>query len=396
MLDCAFSPYLARARVKDLLEEFSPEEVRKVQKYHETFPEYQKTPLRSLGSLAKLIGVKAVYVKDESYRFSLNAFKVLGASYAVARYIAQKKCLNDITYDSIMNSGLEATTFTTTTDGNHGRGLAWTARLLGQKAVINMPKGTVAQRVRAIEELGADVTVTDMNYDDTVRLTARQAEEHGRVIVQDTAWEGYEDIPLWIMKGYGTMAAETRDQLPEKPTHIFLQAGVGSMAAAQMAAFANFYKDAPPVFALVEADSAACFYRSAVAGAEQPVNVGGDLATIMAGLACGEASSLAWPIIRNWCSLYIAADNTAAAYGMRILGNPAGDDCKVVSGESGAAGMGALSMLMERTNRETAKKLGLNENSVVLLFSTEGDTDAGGYRSVVWNGMYPYEAVAGK
>lgn len=393
MFEYVFSPYLAKAKVKDLSAEFSPEEVASVQHYHATFPEYERTPLRSLRSLAKQLGVKAVYVKDESYRFSLNAFKVLGASYAVARYIAGKQNLSELSYDSIMHSGLEPTTFTTTTDGNHGRGLAWTARLLGQKSVVNMPKGTVERRVRAIADLGADVTVTDMNYDDTVRLTAKDAAEHGRVIVQDTAWAGYEDIPLWIMKGYGTMAAESREELPERPTHILLQAGVGSMAAAQMAAFENFYKAAPPAFALIEADSAACFYRSARVGSEQAVAVGGDLATIMAGLACGEASSLAWPIIRNLCSLYIAADNTTAAYGMRILGNPLDGDDRIVSGESGAVGMGVLAMLCEQRNADIADKFGLDENSVVLIFSTEGDTDPEKYRSIVWGGEYPCGAV---
>ena len=385
------SPYRAKDRVQDLFSQFTAEKMTMVKKYHQTFPQYKETPLHSLSGLAEYLGVKAVYVKDESYRFDLNAFKVLGASYAIARYIAQKEAISEseISYKKLLNSNLPQTVFTTTTDGNHGRGIAWTAKLLGQKAIVNMPKGTVSQRVKAIEELGAQVNVTDMNYDETVRLTAKQAEQEGRVIVQDTAWPGYEDIPLWIMKGYGTMAAEVYEKLPEAPTHVFVQAGVGSMAAAVIAALANFYNEKPPVFILMEAESAACFYRTAQVAKETPVAAEGELATIMAGLACGEASSLAWPIIRNYVDAYFSLADVVAANGMRVLSSPKMNDPRIVSGESGAVGVGLLYALKQKPHKEIAKKIKLDQNSVVVMFSTEGATDEENYRKIVWNGKYP-------
>lgn len=214
------------------------ENAEKVQQFHASFPVYEKTPLVSFMDTAAALGIKAMYVKDESYRFGLNAFKVLGGSYAIGSYLAQKlgMDISQLPYDKMISDEvrkkLGEITFVTATDGNHGRGVAWTANQLKQKAVVYMPKGSAKERLKNIQAEGAEASITDLNYDSAVRLANSQAEEKGWVMVQDTAWEGYEDIPAWIMQGYGTMGYEAAEQLPERPTHIFLQAGLGSMAGA--------------------------------------------------------------------------------------------------------------------------------------------------------------------
>ena len=219
------------------------EQAEKVCRFHSSFPEYTDTPLVRLENLAKLFGVKDIYVKDESYRFGLNAFKVLGGSYAIACELAKRLQLpvEELTYDKLMapevKQKLGELTFVTATDGNHGRGVAWTANRLQQKAIVLMPKGTELARLEAIKAFGAEDDITDVNYDDTVRMARKIAAECGGIMVQDTSWEGYEDVPLHIMQGYTTMGYEIVQQLQGvRPTHVFLQAGVGAMAGA-VAAF---------------------------------------------------------------------------------------------------------------------------------------------------------------
>lgn len=376
------------------------QEIDKAKMFHRSFPGYEKTPLRSLDGLAQYLGVAAVYVKDESYRFGLNAFKVLGGSYAMARYMAQRlqKDISELSFATITSQTIKEQlgniTFATTTDGNHGRGVAWTARQLGQKSVVYMPKGSSLKRLENIRAEGAEAKITACNYDETVRIIAKEAEEKGWIIVQDTAWEGYEDIPTWIMQGYGTMAAEALEQLQDmeikKPTHIFVQAGVGSLAGAVQGYFASVFEEARPKTVIVEADQANCLYKSAQAGDGKPRVVGGDMATIMAGLACGEPNHIGWNVLRDYSEMFLSCPDWVAAKGMRILGNPLKNDCKVVSGESGAVTTGALSELMQDGQlKEAREALGLNEDSIVLLFNTEGDTDPEKYRSIVWDGEYP-------
>lgn len=224
----------------------------KVKAYHQSFPVYQETPLACLQETARELGVGNIYVKDESYRFGLNAFKVLGGSYAMGHYLADRlgKPMEEVDYRFLTaeasRKALGDITFVTATDGNHGRGVAWTARQLRQKSVVYMPEGSARERLENIRAEGAEASITDLNYDDAVRLANRQAEEKGWVMVQDTAWEGYESIPRWIMQGYGTMGLEAYEQLPEKPTHIFLQAGVGSMAGAITGLFSSLYGSENP------------------------------------------------------------------------------------------------------------------------------------------------------
>lgn len=369
--------------------------------FHQGFPQYSVTPLADLEGMAGRLGLGGLYVKDESYRFGLNAFKVLGGSFAMARYIAQQtgRDIADTTFDYLTSDELQTdfgqATFFTATDGNHGRGVAWAANKLGQKAVVHMPKGSTQTRLENIAKEGADVTIEELNYDDCVRLAAKEADEteHG-VIVQDTAWDGYEEIPSWIMQGYGTMSSEAADQLRalevNRPTHVFVQAGVGSLASSVVGYFANLFPSCPPKFVVMEAGAADCLYQSAKAADGDPRIVGGDLITIMAGLACGEPNTIGWDILRNHVTAFVSCPDWVSAKGMRMLAAPLSGDPAVTSGESGAVGMGVVSTIMEDPAYADLKEaLGLDANSRVLLFSTEGDTDPIRYREVVWGGAYP-------
>lgn len=375
-------------------------EAEKVLAFHRTIPGYLPTPLASLDGLATRLGLGAVYVKDESHRFGLKAFKVLGGSYAMARYLAKRlnRPIEELPYHTLTSAdvrqALGPVTFCTATDGNHGRGVAWTARRFGQKAVVYMPGGSAVQRLENIRAEGAEAFILGMNYDDTVRFAAGQAREHGWVTVQDTVWEGYDEIPRWIMQGYMTMAREALDQMAqsgvEKPTHLFLQAGVGSMAASVQGHFTCLFGKERPVTLVVEPHGANCMFRSAAAGDGLPRRVEGNLETIMAGLACGEPNPAAWRILWDFTDAFLSCEDGVAAMGMRLLGNPLGKDPRIVSGESGAVTAGVLRLLMEdRGLRDLREGLGLKEDSVVLLFSTEGDTDPARYRAVVWDGEYP-------
>lgn len=374
----------------------SLENAKKVQSFHASFPMYRATPLTELKETAHNLGLGTIYMKDESYRFGLNAFKVLGGSYAIGSYLAEKlgKTIEEMPYEELVSDRtkkeLGDITFVTATDGNHGRGVAWTANKLRQNAVVYMPKGSARERLQNILAEGADASITDLNYDEAVRLANRQAEEKGWVMVQDTAWEGYEDIPEWIMQGYGTMGYEAYTQLPEKPTHIFLQAGVGSMAGAVTGFFASIYGEERPVITIVEPNKADCVYRTAEAADGKLHFVTGEMNTIMAGLACGEPCSIGWNVLRDYADNFISCPDYMAAQGMRILASPVKGDPQIISGESGAAAFGCVTEIMRDPKyRDIREKLGLNENSRVLFFSTEGDTDKENYRSIVWDGAYP-------
>ena len=368
-----------------------------VKKYHESFPTYHPTELKKLNHLAEYLRVGAFYVKDESYRFGLNAFKGLGGSYCIGKYIGEKCGIPEeqLTYEKLKSEEVrkdtEQLTFVTATDGNHGRGIAWTAHELGIKAVVYMPNGSAEERLENIRKLGAEASITDLNYDDTVRFAAQCEKEKGWVLVQDTAWEGYEKIPTWIMQGYTTMALEAIEQLQgERPTHIFLQAGVGAMAGAVAAFFADYYQEAKPAIVIVEPNKADCIYCTAEANDGKIRIVTGDMDTIMAGLACGEPCTVGWEMLKRYADYFVSMPDKVAAKGMRVLGNPLTGDERIISGESGAATTGFVTELMTNESLEYLRKtLGMNEESKVLCFSTEGDTDKKNYRDIVWNGTYP-------
>lgn len=378
----------------------SKQEVEKARNFHKSMKEYEPTPLVMLDNLAKDLGVKKVFVKDESYRFGLNAFKALGGTYSLAKLLCKRLdvAIEDVNFEYFnkaeIKDQIKDLIFVTATDGNHGRGLAWAARKLGCKSVVYMPKGSSEARLKAIQNEGAEASITDMNYDDAVRLASKMADEKGWLLVQDTAWEGYEEIPMWVTQGYSTMAGEAIEQMNEagfdRPTHVFLQAGVGSLAGGVLGYYANIFKGHCPVTTIVEAEAANCLYQSALKGDGKPHNVGGDLDTIMAGLACGEPNPITWKVLRDFGSCYVSCPDYVSAHGMRVLANPIQSDKKVVSGESGSVGVGLFELMMKREGLQELKQgLKIDENSVVLFFNTEGDTDKDHYKKVVIEGKNP-------
>jgi diaminopropionate ammonia-lyase len=358
--------------------------------FHKSLPGYVPTPLVKLSVLAGYLGVDEICVKDESKRFDLNAFKVLGASYAMAKALMKELGLGSqkITFeDLVLNSDkIKHLTFVTATDGNHGRAVAWAAERFGCKAVVYMPKGSSKARVEAIHSYGAKASILDCNYDEAVIFSENKAKENNWVLLQDTSFSGYEEIPEYVMQGYFSLITEVMDQGNDiEFTHVFVQAGVGSLAAALLAYLCNLFGKLKPIFVVVEATGAPCFYESMSAGDGKPHTVHGDLETIMAGLACGKPSEKGWEILKAGADAFVACSDEIARKGMRVLGNPMGNDTRVVSGESGAVTLGLVfSLLNDGNNKDLRKKLKINYNSKILLFSTEGDTDPQHYREVVW------------
>lgn len=387
-----------------LPEFLSEDSTRAVRHYHESHPDYRPTPLVCLSGLANKMGIKEIFVKDESYRFGLNAFKGLGGTYALCRVVCEELCLNPatVTLEELRKpenlEKIQKMVFVTTTDGNHGKGVSWAAGLLGCKAHVFMPKGSVEARAQAIRDVGtADVVITDLGYDDAVRYAEKMATENGWFLVQDTSWPGYDKVPSWIIQGYTTMVYEALTQLAvvgyTRPTHVFLQAGVGAMAGGVLGYLACVYKEDLPIVSIVEPSEVACIFESARHEDGEAHNATGSEITIMAGLNCGEPCLVTWPILRDFASYYFACPDEVSARGMRILAAPEGKDSAIKSGESGAVTAGLLSMLLEYDEYEPIReKLGLNKDSVVLLFNTEGDTDPDGYREIVYNGAHPLPA----
>ncbi len=360
-------------------------------RFHSQLPGYAMTPLVSRDALARKLGVGRLWVKDESKRFGLNAFKALGGSYAMGQYLARRlgRPLDELGFAGLSapeaKEKLGEITFVTATDGNHGRGVAWAARLLGHKAVVYMPKGSAVERLENIRAQGAHGEITPYNYDDAVRLADRQGREKGWVLVQDTAWPGYEEIPAHIMQGYTTLAHEIVRQLDgARPTHLFLQAGVGSFAGAVLGYFAALWGEERPITVIMEPDRADCLYRSAKADDGKLRFVTGDMDSMMAGLCCGEPCTISWEIINSYADAFISCSDGYSARGMRLLGRPEGGDQAIVSGESGAVGAGVLEGIMtEERLAPLRRALGLDESSRVLLISTEGDTDRENYQKIL-------------
>lgn len=385
------------------LSPLSVEKAQKVRYFHNTFHEYAPTPLTRLPGLARALGLGSILVKDESFRFGLNAFKVLGGSYAIGHFLADRlgRDIDTLSCEELCSPAVRKKTgnitFISTTDGNHGRGVAWTAHQLGQKAIIYMPKGSAQSRVDNIRSLGAECRVTELNYDDTVRLSWQRAQQENYVMVQDTAWDGYETIPTWIMQGYMTLALEALEQMRGMdvlPTHVFLQAGVGSFAGSIAGFLISALGEKAPKIIIVEPHKANCIYTSAVARDGKPHSVKGALDTLMAGLACGEANTVSWGILRDYATAYISCPDFIAANGMRILGAPCKGDPQIISGESGAVTTGILQWLMQHPAAQTQRDaIGLNGDSTALLISTEGDTSPITYRNIVWFGACAAEDI---
>lgn len=327
-----------RAADSEQVNPFGLESARRAQRFHSSFPEYEKTPLVELPGLAKKYQVDGIFIKDESCRFGLNAFKVLGGSYCIGNYFAAQTGvrIEELTYDRLtgkeFRERIGERTFITATDGNHGRGIAWMANRMGQKCVVYMPKGSAQERLQKIRELGR-----------------------------------------------------------RQPTHIFLQAGVGAMSGAVAGFFADYYGtgESHPIIIIVEPSQADCIFRTAQANDGTLHKVPGELKTIMAGLACGEPCSLGWRMLSSYADYFVSMPDRVAANGMKILGNPLPGDRRIISGESGAAGFGFLAELLTNPEyRKWREELKLNEDSRILCFSTEGDTDRKSYLDIVRDGKY--------
>lgn len=331
---------------------------------------FQETPLHRLEAAAAEIGVAALFYKDEGPRFGLGSFKALGGAYAVERVVAAAVAQGRAAAD---------VTVCCATDGNHGRSVAWGASRAGCRCIIFIHATVSEGRSRAIAAYGAEVRRTTGNYDDSVREAEATAMREGWTVVSDTSYPGYMDIPKDVMQGYEVMAAEAFDAIPSPPTHVFLQAGVGGMAAAVAAVAKRRFGRDRPVVVLAEPETAACW--AATYDAHAPTAVGGDLETIMAGLACGEVSLLAWEILKDHGDAAIALPDGLAAEEMRRLARPPAGRLPIVAGESAVAGLAALRVAMATPDWRAA--LRLDASSRVLVFGTEGDTDPEVYRDIV-------------
>jgi len=329
-----------------------------------SWPGYAPTPLRALKSVAKLAGVARVDYKDESGRFGLGSFKALGGAYAVDRQLRQsRKAARDVVV-------------TCATDGNHGRSVAWGAKRAGCRAVIYIHETVSEGRAQAIAAFGADVRRVPGTYDDAVRQAARDAADNDWIVVSDTSYPGYTEIPRDVMQGYTVMVDEALQALAQPPTHVFIQAGVGGLAAAVCGHLWESLGERRPRVIVVEPDRAACLFESARIG--KAANIGGALDTAMAGLACGETSVIAWDILEEGASDFLTVTDEAAFACMRLLAP------EIVAGESAVAGLAGL--LCAASRPEVSKKLGLGPDARVLLFGSEGDTDPELYRRIVGRG----------
>ncbi|SON57527.1 diaminopropionate ammonia-lyase [Hartmannibacter diazotrophicus] len=347
-----------------------------------SWPGYAPTPLVFMPKLAHALGVGSIAYKDESGRFGLGSFKALGGAYAVMRLLMKRIAdetgqtpeMADL-FEGRFSEIADTLTVTCATDGNHGRSVAWGAKLFGCRCVIFIHKDVSEGRKAAIEAFGARVVRSAGNYDDSVREAQETATREGWFVVSDTSYPGYRDVPANVMQGYEMMAFEALAQMDDLPTHLILQTGVGGMAAAVAAHVWRRTAPHRPKVILADPEAAACWYETIAAG--HPVTVGGDLDTLMAGLACGEVSELAYDILKTGADVVVRLPDRAAIDAMKVLAEGACGDKPVVAGESAVAGIAALAALMEDT--EAAARLELGPRSRVLVFGTEGDTDPAVY-----------------
>jgi diaminopropionate ammonia-lyase len=349
------------------------------------WPGYRATPLVSLPGLARLAGVAELRYKDEGGRFGLGSFKALGGAYAVyrllARMIAAKTAGAEPSVEDFLSGRLrhqtEDVVVASATDGNHGRSVAWGAKLFGCRSVIYIHATVSEARRAAIASYGAEVVRTPGTYDDSVRICAEDSAKNGWHVVSDTSYEGYRQIPCDVMQGYAVMAEEIIREMPTPPTHVFLQGGVGGLAAALVSRFWQVWGPRRPRAIVVEPVRADCLYQSARAG--MPTKATGDLDTLMAGLACGEVSLAAWDILKSGAAAFMIVPDEAAVQAMRLLAEGIDGDPRVVGGESGVGGLAGLLAATEKARAD----FGLSNESRVLAIGSEGDTDAELYRKLV-------------
>ena len=339
--------------------------------YHSKLRRYESTPLILLPRLAKSMGIKELYIKDESRRFRQNTFKTLGASFAIHKYLDA-------------NPGKHI--FCTATDGNHGRSVAWAAKMNKQKAVIFVPADTAISRIKNIKKQRGKVIVVDGDYDAAVARARDEAEGNGYVLMQDMSWEGYTEIPTFITTGYKTMMMELEELIhaPREPLidFVFLQCGVGTWASSVVAYYRNRYPKNMPMIVAVEPLNSDSLLESI--RQDRVSKTKGSQQTLMSGLNCGTPSHLAWKILKDGVDLFLAIPDDYAIKAMQNLYFPFRNDTQIFAGESGAAGLGGLTALVyEESLEEVKKKIGLNRQSRVLIFNTEGVTDPDSFEELI-------------
>ncbi len=346
---------------------------------------YMPTPLHHLQALASELHIFDILYKDEGSRFGLRSFKALGGAYAGMRVLQRelsRRLGRDIQLDDIRDGSLRSEigkiTLTSATDGNHGRSLAWGAQTVGAPCRIYVHKEVSDARIRAMRDLGADVIVVDGDYDHSVHVTREVSEANGWLVVSDTSWDGYTQVPTDVMAGYGVMAEEACASLSIAPTHLFIQGGVGGLAASVTARLRQRMGDATRVV-VVEPELAACLFVSGKTG--EATNVPILAETLMAGLSCGEPSGVAWQILREEVGDFMTIPENLVGPTMRLLARPLGDDPAIEAGESAVCGLAAL--IAAARQPELRGKLGLDGNSRVLVIGSEGATDAELYAEIM-------------
>ena len=356
---------------------------------------HRPTPLVALAALAHELGVASIHVKDEGHRLGLGSFKALGGSYAVIRLVlaaAARALGRTVGVDELNTSKVRAIaagmTFTCATDGNHGRSVAHGAGLVGAKCVIFVHAGVTQERVAAIQALGAETVRVAGSYDDSVEEARRVAGEKAWVVVSDTSWPGYEEIPGLVMQGYTALVQEAIQDLQRPPTHVFIQAGVGGIAAAVAGHLALMFGEQRPIVVVVDPDRAACLFESARAGT--PVQVPHGEPTVMAMLECYKPSLIAWRVLSRMADAFMTVSDEQAVSVMRRLADPLDGDAPLVAGESGGVGLaGLIKVAADPVLRDTVS---LTRASRVFVINTEGATDARRYETLV--GLPPSQVAA--
>lgn len=356
------------------------------------------TPLHALPGLARALGLGSIHVKDEGHRLGLGSFKALGGAYALMRLVqdeAATRLARAVAPAELMSDAVRVIastmTFACATDGNHGRSVAQGAQLMGARAMIFVHSGVSEARIDAIAGFGAQIIRVDGNYDDSVAEASKVAAQKGWTVLSDTSWPGYETITGLVMQGYTAIVQEALAEMPEPPTHVFLQAGVGGFAAAIAGHMQVVLGDRRPHVTVVDPARAACLYESAKAG--RPVKVTEGEATVMAMLECYEPSMVAFRVLERVADGFMTVGEEDAPAVMRTLARPMAGDPPVVAGESGGAGLaGAIALL--RDAPETAAAIGLGPNARLLIINTEGATDAALYTQIV--GAAPEVVLAGE
>jgi len=343
---------------------------------------YAPTPLVRLNDLAARLGLGAIYYKDEGPRFGLGSFKALGGAYAALRLLQREihastgtaPTLEDIRTGRYRRAAGDIT-LVSATDGNHGRSLAWGCQRFGARCRIYIHAGVSPDRAEAMRALGAEVIRINGDYDASVAMARAEAEKQGWFVVSDTSWPGYSAPPRDVMAGYGVIAQEifgALDSAPDSaPSHVFLQGGVGGLAAGLAAAFRQHWGAASARVIVVEPDRAACLFESARAGRPSAVTIARE--SIMAGLSCGEPSALAWEVLAEEASDFLSIPDALVGPTMRLLANPPDSDPPIRAGESAVAGLAAV--IAAQAQPRLARALGLGKDSRVLVIGSEGVTD---------------------